>query len=147
MKKRIYSMLLAVLMLVSLTIPAFAADSSYTTIIDCGDGYYLKVTTTEYTPDTATRTIYQKSVSSKGDAYHGSTYIGTFYLNGTFQYDTKTSKATADSWSASSSYGYSGDSSRSGNKVSGYCTFNYAGGKKLTMSITCDKNGNFSYGS
>ena len=147
MKKRIYSMLLAVIMLVSFTIPAFAADISNTTIIDCGDGYYLKVTTTEYTSDTATRTIYQRSASSKGDAYHGSTYIGTFYLNGTFQYDTKTSKAVADSWSASSSYGYSGDSSRSGNKVSGYCIFNYAGGKRLTMSISCDKNGEFSYSS
>ena len=130
MKKRICSIVLAVLMLVCFTIPAFAADVSNTTIIDCG---------------AATRAIYQKTATSKADAYHGNTYIGTFYLNGTFQYDTVTSKATADSWSASSSYGYSGDSSRSGNKVSGYCTFNYAGGKKLTMSITCDKNGKISY--
>ena len=129
MKKRICSIVLAVLMLVCFTIPAFAADVSNTTIIDCGDGYYLKVTLTEYVPEAATRAI----------------YIGTFNLNGTFQYHTVTSKATADSWSASSSYGYSGDSSRSGNKVSGYCTFNYAGGKKLTMSITCDKNGKISY--
>lgn len=145
MKKRICSIVLAVLMLVCFTIPAFAADVSNTTIIDCGDGYYLKVTLTEYVPEAATRAIYQKTATSKADAYHGNTYIGTFYLNGTFQYDTVTSKATADSWSASSSYGYSGDSSRSGNKVSGYCTFNYAGGKKLTMSITCGKNGKISY--
>lgn len=145
MRKRICSMLLAVLMLVSCTVPAFAADVSNTTIIDFGDGYYLRIAATEYTPDAATRTIYQKSVTSKGDAYHDSTYIGTFYLNGTFQYDTVTSKATADSWSASSSYGYSGNSSRSGAKVSGYCTFNYAGGKKLTMSIACDKNGKITY--
>lgn len=131
MKKRIYSMILAVLMLAGFTIPAFATNVSNTTVMDCGDGYYLKVTTTEYAPAIATRTIYQKSATSKGDAYHGSTYIGTFYLNGTFQYDTKTSKAVSDSWSVSSSYGYSGDSSRSGNKVSGYCTFNYAGGKNL----------------
>lgn len=118
MKKRICSIVLAVLMLVCFTIPAFAADVSNTTIIDCGDGYYLKVTLTEYVPEAATRAIYQKTATSKADAYHGNTYIGTFYLNGTFQYDTVTSKATADSWSASSSYGYSGDSSRSGNKVS-----------------------------
>ena len=128
MKKRICSIVLAVLMLVCFTIPAFAADVSNTTIIDCGDGYYLKVTLTEYVPEAATRAIYQKTATSKADAYHGNTYIGT-----------------ADSWSASSSYGYSGDSSRSGNKVSGYCTFNYAGGKKLTMAITCDKNGKISY--
>ena len=112
MKKRICSMFLAVLMLVCFTIPAFAADVSNTTIIDCGDGYYLKVTLTEYVPEATTRAIYQKTATSKA---------------------------------ASSSYGYSGDSSRSGNKVSGYCTFNYAGGKKLTMSITCDKNGKISY--
>ena len=48
MKKRICSIVLAVLMLVCFTIPAFAADVSNTTIIDCGDGYYLKVTLTEY---------------------------------------------------------------------------------------------------
>ena len=47
MKKRICSIVLAVLMLVCFTIPAFAADVSNTTIIDCGDGYYLKVTLTE----------------------------------------------------------------------------------------------------
>ena len=101
MKKRICSIVLAVLMLVCFTIPAFAADVSNTTIIDCGDGYYLKVTLTEYVPEAATRAIYQKTATSKADAYHGNTYIGTFYLNGTFQYDTVTSKATADSWSAS----------------------------------------------
>lgn len=97
MKKRICSIVLAVLMLVCFTIPAFAADVSNTTIIDCGDGYYLKVTLTEYVPEAATRAIYQKTATSKADAYHGNTYIGTFYLNGTFQYDTVTSKATADS--------------------------------------------------
>ena len=43
MKKRICSIVLAVLMLVCFTIPAFAADVSNTTIIDCGDGYYLRV--------------------------------------------------------------------------------------------------------
>lgn len=105
MKKRICSIVLAVLMLVCFTIPAFAADVSNTTIIDCGDGYYLKVTLTEYVPEAATRAIYQKTATSKADAYHGNTYIGTFYLNGTFQYDTVTSKATADSCPASSSYG------------------------------------------
>lgn len=145
MKKRIYSIFLTVLMLICFTIPAFAVGVSNTTIIDCGDGYYLKVAITEYTPEAMTRAIYQKNVTSKGDAYHGSTYIGTFYLNGTFQYDTATSKATADSWSASSSYGYSGNSSHSGAKVSGYCTFNYAGGKTLTMSISCDRNGKITY--
>ena len=84
MKKRICSIVLAVLMLVCFTIPAFAADVSNTTIIDCGDGYYLKVTLTEYVPEAATRAIYQKTATSKADAYHGNTYIGTFYLNGTF---------------------------------------------------------------
>ena len=83
MKKRICSIVLAVLMLVCFTIPAFAADVSNTTIIDCGDGYYLKVTLTEYVPEAATRAIYQKTATSKADAYHGNTYIGTFYLNGT----------------------------------------------------------------
>ena len=75
MKKRIYSIFLAVLMLVCFTIPTFAADVSNTTIIDCGDGYYLKVTLTEYVPEATTRAIYQKTATSKGDAYHGSTYI------------------------------------------------------------------------
>lgn len=142
MKKRIYSLLLTAIMLFSLMATAFAAEGSGTTIIDCGDGYFLHVTITEYTPNIATRTIYQKSATVQADAYHGSVYIGTYYLNGTFQYDTVQAKATADSWSASSSYGYSGDSSHSGAKVSGYCTFDYAGGKTYRVSMTCDKNGN-----
>lgn len=145
MKKRIYSLILTTIMLLSLITTAFAANISDTTIIDCGDGYFLHVTIAEHIPDVSTRTIYQKSATAQGDAYHGSTYIGTFYLNGTFQYDTVTSKATDDSWSASSSYGYSGDSSRTGAKVSGQCKFNYAGGKTLKMSISCDKNGKISY--
>lgn len=60
MKKRICSIVLAVLMLVCFTIPAFAADVSNTTIIDCGDGYYLKVTLTEYVPEAATRAFIRK---------------------------------------------------------------------------------------
>ena len=140
--KKIITAVLSVLMLFTLTIPAFAANEDDFTIVDYGDGYYLKVSAVD-TPSPLT--IYEKSITRKADAYHGSTYIGTFYLNGTFQYDTATAKATADSWSASSSYGYSGNSSHSGAKVSGYCTFNYAGGKTLTMSISCDRNGKITY--
>ena len=66
-------------------------------------------------------------------------YIGTFY------YDTFSAKAVDDSWSVSSSYGYSGSSSHSGSKVSGKCTFNYSGGKTYSLTMTCDKNGNISY--
>ena len=142
MKKKIYSLLLAAIMVFSLITTAFAAEGSDTTVIDCGDGYFLHVTTTEYTPNITTRTIYQKSATVQAKAYHGNIYIGTYYLNGTFQYDTVQAKATADSWSASSSYGYSGNSSHSGAKVSGYCTFDYAGGKTYRLSMTCDKNGN-----
>ncbi|WP_154658822.1 hypothetical protein [Agathobaculum desmolans] len=140
--KKLISSILSIVMLCTLTVPAFAADKEAPVIVDYGDGYYLKVSTVDsLTPFT----IYERSITRKAEAYHGSIYIGTFYLNGTFQYDTVTSKATADSWSASSSYGYSGDSWRSGASVKGKCTFNYAGGKTYTITMTCDKNGNMSY--
>ena len=43
MKKRIYSLLLAAIMVFSLITTAFAAEGSDTTVIDCGDGYFLHV--------------------------------------------------------------------------------------------------------
>lgn len=140
--KKMISAVLSALMLFCFTIPAFAANEDDFTVVDYGDGYYLKVSTVD-TPSPFT--IYEKSITRKADAYHGSTYIGTFYLNGTFQYDTVRAKAVADRWSASSSYGYSGDSWCTGASVKGKCTFNYAGGKTYTITMTCDKNGNISY--
>lgn len=94
----------------------------------------------------STFTVREKTITRQADAYHGSTYIGTFYLTGTFQYDANKAVATSDSWRASSpSYSYSGKSSHSGASVSGSCTFNYLGGKTYKITMTCDKNGNMSY--
>lgn len=94
----------------------------------------------------STFTVREKTITRQADAYHGSTYIGTFYLTGTFQYDARKAVATSDSWRASSpSYSYSGKSSHSGASVSGSCTFNYLGGKTYKLTMTCDKNGNMSY--
>lgn len=83
MKKRICSIVLAVLMLVCFTIPAFAADVSNTTIIDCGDGYYLKVTLTEYVPEAATQSHLSETATLKL-CLSWKHYIGTFYLMESF---------------------------------------------------------------
>lgn len=141
-EKKFSIIFLAVVMSFSFIVNAFAASTIDPVTIDYGDRYTLKVSTV----DISTFTVREKTITRQADAYHGSTYIGTFYLTGTFQYDARKAVATSDSWRASSpSYSYSGKSSHSGASVSGSCTFNYLGSKTYKLTMTCDKNGNMTY--
>lgn len=113
-------------------------------IINYDDGYRIEILT-HVENEINTYAVYTKSATASANVYHRDKYIGTFYLEGTFEYDKVHSKAIDDDWYASSSYGYSGSSSHSGSKVKGKCTFDYAGGKTYSITMTCDKNGNITY--
>ena len=143
MKKRVVSFIVCMIMSLNIMASSMATNAGIT-VIDCGNGYRLEISTYNES-EINTYAIYSKSQTASAKAYHNGKYIGTFYLEGTFQYDTVRSKATDDSWYASSSYDYSGSSSHSGSKVIGKCTFDYAGGKTYSLTMTCDKNGNISY--
>lgn len=144
MKRKVVSFIICMLMSLNLVSSAMATNVDVETI-NYGDGYTLVITTTEHKNDSNARTVMQKYIEREAKAYHGNTYIGKFTLCGTFVYDGRKSASTDDDWYASSSYGYSASSSHSGAKVSGTCTFNYAGGKTYSLTMTCDKNGNISY--
>ena len=143
--KKLQKAISCILLLSCMIFTVGAANTTHIETIDYGDGYYLVITTTENDTDTTTRAVTERYIEREARAYHGSTYIGTYTLCGTFIYDGSRSAATEDDWYATSSYGYSGSSSHSGSSVKGKCTFNYAGGKTYTITMTCDKNGNMSY--
>ena len=79
MRKKFSIIFLAVVMSFSFIVNAFAASAIDPVTIDYGDGYTLKVSTV----DISTFTVREKTITRQADAYHGSTYIGTFYLTGT----------------------------------------------------------------
>ncbi|HIX90971.1 MAG TPA: hypothetical protein H9845_08775 [Candidatus Agathobaculum pullicola] len=145
LSKKLQKAISCVLLLSCMIFAVGAANPTQTETIDYGDGYYLVITTTGKNADTTTRAVTERYIEREARAYHGSTYIGKYTLCGTFIYDGSRSAAIADDWYASSSYGYSGSSSHTGSSVKGRCTFNYAGGKTYTITMTCDKNGNMSY--
>ena len=75
MRKKFSIIFLAVVMSFSFIVNAFAASAIDPVTIDYGDGYTLKVSTV----DISTFTVREKTITRQADAYHGSTYIGTFY--------------------------------------------------------------------
>lgn len=72
---------------------------------------------------TGTRTYTKKAVTYDNDT---DTYLGTFYLEGTFEYDGSSAKAISASSDADAASGYEAKNvshSRSGARVTGSCTF------------------------
>lgn len=143
--KRFLSVYFGFLLLFNAFFNAEAVNLTNIETVSFGDGYTLIINTTEHINNVKTRGVKEKYVEREVKAYQGKNYIGIFTLCGTFIYDGSRSAARSDDWYASSSYGYSGNSSHSGSKVKGKCTFDYAGGKTYSITMTCDKNGNITY--
>lgn len=116
-------------------------------IVPLEDGYYLEIVTTVEYPSVRASSIHGmkdfhcKSADGK--------LVFTYTLNGTFEYDSRTSSAI-NGYGSATIY-QSGWSMKSHNKtcsgstVRGTATFSGpSGSKTLSGSITCDKNGNIS---
>lgn len=150
-KKNIISVLLTVVMLFAMMPFSGAANVERVTTetVDLGDGFTAKITTTVIIGSVQGRAGEQTAVGKKEtDVIYNGSKIGEFKITGNFSYNGSSAWATSDSCSASakSGYRYSGKSpSHSGATVRGSCTFTGNGANKyVTLSLTCDRNGNVS---
>lgn len=106
-------------------------------------------TTASVSPVNARSSTYSRTYTKKAVAYDNDSgvYLGTFYLQGEFEYDGSSAKATNDSGEADPASGYKARNlkhSHSGARVTGSCTFTGEYTGKVSLKITCDKNGNIS---
>ncbi len=151
MKKRIFSALLACLLLVcALSVQAFAQQDK---VIYYDDGSYTVITV--HADTVLTRATNYKSGNADYRHYtSGNTLQWKATLNATFTYNG--SSATCTSVNSLNVTIYSSDwsvgsksTSKSGNTAYGYLTMNRAiiGGTQgvpVTLTLSCDKNGNLS---
>lgn len=149
--KKVLSILFAALFLLVLIPSAPVKAETTTDVVYFEDGSYVVTVLQEY----STRSTNQKS-ASKSQKYHASNgeLACTLTVHGTFRYDGTTATCTAstythqihnNSWSFSS-----GSASKSGNTATAKGTFARkvlgitVDSKTLTVSLSCDKNGNLS---
>lgn len=149
--KKVLSILFAALFLLMLIPSAPAKAETTTDVVYFEDGSYVVTVLQEY----STRSSNQKTASKSStlhDPNGGS--VATLTVRGTFRYDGTTATCTAStythqihnsSWSLSS-----GSASKSGNTATAKGTFARkvlgitVDSKTLTVSLSCDKNGNLS---
>lgn len=148
--KRFLPLLLAICLILSMLPFSSAADygSATVKVIDLGDGFSCEITTQVIT-HTRLRTVNQTTDARKTAIVrdNNNREVGRFVLCGTFSYNGTSARATSSDWdaSAASGYSYDGNSYCSGASVRGSCTFSGNGtSKTVSLTITCDKNGNIS---
>lgn len=149
--KRVVSLILCVFSLLTLAIPAFAAERSqgnvlYRDEIVLEDGITVIREITEVRAARSTDKPYTYGVTVK----KGDTVVANVAISAVFRYDGKTvsvvSKAVArqdtyDGWKyTQTSFTSSGGTVTLNAKVS-----KFLASVPITMNLTCDKNGNISY--
>lgn len=143
-QKKLIAFLCMAAMLVSLLVPAMAAEPEGT-IIDLGDGFYVVETVTQYP---MTRTGDTVRGLKTAYLYQGTTLIGTTNLGGVFDISGSTAKATGAAITGTGSNGWSyknGSTSYSGNKVTGTATYQSGSTTKShTFYMTCSPDGTIS---
>lgn len=149
--KKVLSILFAALFLLVLIPSAPVKAETTTDVVYFEDGSYVVTVLQEY----STRSSNQKTASKSSTLYdpNGGS-VATLTVRGTFRYDGTTATCTAStythqihnsSWSLSS-----GSASKSGNTATAKGTFARkvlgitTDSKTLTVSLSCDKNGNLS---
>lgn len=141
----LFSCITILLIILSIAVVSASASDFSKDVIDLGDGFYMTEIKVQQSYFRASDIIAGKTT---GNVYHGSTFVGTATLHGTFDISGATAKATD---SAISGTGYnggryiSGTSYCSGNKVYGNATFTFNGIQKtLSLSISCSPDGTIS---
>lgn len=138
--KRFLALLCALLLAFSMLTPAMAAEKQE--IIDLGDGFYMIVTTQQVSKTRAGDTV---SGSKSGNAYYGTTKIGTLTVYAEFDISGTTAKATQAGISGSGANGWTydrGTTSRSGNKATGTGYFSSGSTTKaFSITLTCSPDG------
>lgn len=142
--KRLLSAVMACL-LVALCISGVSASTQNTNVIDLGDGFYAEETLIINTYLRST----VKSTSKVWNIKNGSDVIATIEVSGTFSYDGDTVSVrskevvrcdTYDNWS----FSQTGFTSSGGTiTLSGKLSKGLSS-KNISMSLSCDKNGNLS---
>lgn len=127
-------------------------NSSHTTIIMEPDGgYYVKTITESPSPDVSVNSVTTKSSKVYYKYYNNNNILcwkyvldGTFYIN--FGVSSKCTNVTANFFNYKSGYTLNYENhSYSGNKATGSVTVQHKDDIcSKTLSIVCDKNGNFS---
>lgn len=149
--KKVLSILFAALFLLVLIPSAPVKAETTTDVVYFEDGSYVVTVLQEY----STRSSNQKTASKSSTLYDpNGRSVATLTVRGTFRYDGTTATCTAStythqihnsSWSLSS-----GSASKSGNTATAKGTFARkvlgitTDSKTLTVSLSCDKNGNLS---
>lgn len=126
--------------------------SSHTTIIREPDGgYYVKTITESPLPDVSVNSVTTRSGKVDYEYYNNNNILcwkyvldGTFYIN--FGVSSKCTNVTANFFSYKSGYTLNYENhSYSGNKATGSVKVQHKDDiRSKTLSIVCDKNGNFS---
>lgn len=149
--KKVLSILFAALFLLMLIPSAPAKAETTTDVVYFEDGSYVVTVLQEY----STRSSNQKTASKSSTLYdpNGGS-VATLTVHGTFRYDGITVTCTASSYTYqihNSSWSFSsGSASKSGNTATAKGTFARkvlgitVDSKTLTVSLSCDKNGNLS---
>lgn len=149
--KKVLSILFAALFLLMLIPSAPAKAETTTDVVYFEDGSYVVTVLQEY----STRSSNQKTASKSSTLYDpNGGAVATLTVHGTFRYDGTTVTCTASSYTYqihNSSWSFSsGSASKSGNTATAKGTFARkvlgitVDSKTLTVSLSCDKNGNLS---
>lgn len=146
--KRISSFLLCLVLLAGIAMPCFAAENVQVLSseeVDLGNGF----TYTDTVTVSPARAINQKSGSVSGSYKYSGATIAVIGISGTFQYDGTTvvvvsksvsQKTLYDGWAFSQS-----SFTSSGGTITLTGTLSKGTAKvSVNLSLTCDKNGNFS---
>lgn len=126
-------------------------NSSHTTVIREPDGgYYVKTITASPLPEFSVNSVTTRSSTAEYKYYNNNNILcwkyvlnGTFYIN--FGVNSKCTKTTANFYNYKSGYTLNDENhSYSGNKATGSVKVQHKDDIcSKTLSIVCDKNGNF----
>ena len=149
--KKVLSIVLALSIALSLAlVPAFADDSVKEYTVSLDDGYYIIYTVYEHKEiqSASANAVHTKSGSAIGRLYSSSDEVlASATVNGTFEYDGKTSEAVRASYSYEVfAPGWSFDSGNAycdGDTAVAKVTFSrfLAGSHSLTVTLTCSPDG------
>lgn len=149
--KRIISIVLAIMTLLSVTMPVYAAEEISENVVLYEDGSYLVITI-----ETSSSVARGTTTQNKNYKYYNASNVleWRIVLVASFTYDGTTSSCLAagcnadvytDNWTVISE-----SESKSGNTAYGYATMGRISAgvvvdrPSYTLTLTCDKNGNVS---
>ena len=140
--KKVFSLLSAIVLVVTLSTASALAVVPEEKTIDLGGGFYVVETVIHYSPRSSDDMVYGSKTSR---VYQGSSLIGTATLAAAFDISGSTAKATEAAITGSGSNGGTytrGTTSCSGNTATGNAYFKYSGVERiLRISISCSSSG------